>query len=182
VVTSKRFILEALCEAGMISLDGHKGDSCLMHLGATHDMETCLTAEELLHGMMDKGMFEVCGARKGEQDVCMQSTDKNPSKPKPLVIHFTRDVAMHKPRGFQVILVKKLASFPYKSDKAVPWKYAPQKLDGRKDESVREDLSSAKVINISSTNGMTRNGQIFVAPELLMRDKDPKGKAKVGTK
>ena len=50
--------------------------------------------------MMDKGMFEVCGARKGEQDVCMQSADKSPSKPRPLVIHFIRDVATHKPRGF----------------------------------------------------------------------------------
>jgi len=32
VVTSKRFIFEALQEAGMVSLDGHKGDSYLMHL------------------------------------------------------------------------------------------------------------------------------------------------------
>ena len=48
VVTSRRFILESLCEAGMICLDGHKGDSCLMHPGASHDMETCPTTEELL--------------------------------------------------------------------------------------------------------------------------------------
>ena len=53
--------------------------------------------EELLHGMMDKGQIEVYIARKGEGDVCMQSDDKNPSKPKPLVIHFTRDVAAQKP-------------------------------------------------------------------------------------
>jgi len=53
--------------------------------------------EELLHGMMDKGQIEVCIARKGEGDVCMQLDDKNPSKPKPLVIHFTRDVAARKP-------------------------------------------------------------------------------------
>ena len=66
VVTSRRFILEALCEAVMISLDGHKGDSCLMHPGASYDVETCLTAEELLQGMMDKGLFEVCGTRKGD--------------------------------------------------------------------------------------------------------------------
>ena len=75
----------------------------------------------------------------------------------------------------------KPASFPYKSDKAVPWNYAPQKPDGRKDESVKEDLSSAKVTNISGTSGVTRSGRIFVAPELLVRAKDPKGKAKVDT-
>ena len=97
VVTSRRFILGALQEADMISFDKYQRDSCLMHLGTTHDVETCPMAEELLQGMMDKGMFEVCGARKGEQDVFMQSADKSLSKPKPLVIHFTRDVATHKP-------------------------------------------------------------------------------------
>jgi len=48
VSTSRRFILEALSEAGMICLDGDKGDSYLMHPGASHDVETCLMAEELL--------------------------------------------------------------------------------------------------------------------------------------
>ena len=55
VVTSRRFIFEALQEAGIISFDGHKGDSCLMHSGASHDMKTCSTAEELLQQMMDQG-------------------------------------------------------------------------------------------------------------------------------
>ena len=64
VLSSRRFILEALCEAGMISLGGDKGDSCLIHLGASHDVETCLVAEELLQGVMDKGLFEVYSARK----------------------------------------------------------------------------------------------------------------------
>jgi len=54
-------------------------------------------AEELLQGMMDKGLFEVCSAKKGGGDVCMQSMDRSASKPKPLVIHFTRDVATQKP-------------------------------------------------------------------------------------
>ena len=120
MVTSRRFILEALHEAGVIFLDGGKGDACLIHPGASHDVEACPVAEDLLHGWMDKGLFEVCGTRKWEQDVCMQSADKSPSKPKPLVIYFTRDVTMHKPRGFQPIPVKKPALFPYKNDKAVP--------------------------------------------------------------
>ena len=48
VVTSRRFIFEALQEAGMVSFDGPKGDSCLMHSGALHDMETCSAVEESL--------------------------------------------------------------------------------------------------------------------------------------
>ena len=81
----------------MICLDGGKGDACLIHLGASHDVEACWVAEDLLQGLMDKGLIEVCGMRKEGGDVCMQSADKSPSKPKPLVIHFTRDVATHKP-------------------------------------------------------------------------------------
>jgi len=41
---------------------------------------------------MDKGHIEFYSTRKREGDACMQSDDKIPSKPKPLVIHFTRDV------------------------------------------------------------------------------------------
>jgi len=63
----------------------------------------------------------------------------------------------------------------------VPWKYAVQGPDRRKDKSamhVKDDPSSAKVTNISSTSGMTRSGQIFIAPKLPLQSKDPKGKAK----
>jgi len=48
VLTSKRFILEALCKASVIDLDSDKGDPCLMHPGVSHDVETCPIAEELL--------------------------------------------------------------------------------------------------------------------------------------
>ena len=48
VLTSRRFILEALHKADMIFLDGDNGYSCLLHLGTSHDVETCPMAEELL--------------------------------------------------------------------------------------------------------------------------------------
>ena len=111
----------------------------------------------------------------------MQSDDKKPSKPKPLVIHFTRDVATQRPRGFQPVTIKKPTPFPYKSDKAVLWKYAAQGPDGRKDTfviHVKDDLSSTKATNISGTSGMTHSERIFAAPKLSVRSKDPKGKAK----
>ena len=74
----------------------------------------------------------------------------------------------------------KPAPFPYKSDKAVPWRYAPQRPDGRKDESIVDDLSSAEVTNIFGTSDITRSGRIFAAPEPSVRAKEPKGKAKMG--
>ena len=85
--------------------------------------------------MMNRGHIEVWSAKKRERNVCMQSDDKNPSKPKPLVIHFTKDVTTQRPRGFQPFIVKKHVPFPYKSDKAMPWKYATQGPNGRKDAS-----------------------------------------------
>ena len=56
----------------------------------------------------------------------MQSGDKNTSKPKPLVINFTRDITNQRPRGFQPFTTKTPTPFPYKSDKAIPWKYSVQ--------------------------------------------------------
>ena len=58
-----------------------------MHPGALHDVETCPIAEELLQGMINKGQIEIYNAKKEEGEVCMQWSDRNPSKPKPLVIH-----------------------------------------------------------------------------------------------
>ena len=65
----------------------------------------------------------------------------------------------------------------------MPWRYATQGSDGRKDASVvhaKDDLSSAKVTNISGTSNMTRSRWIFAAPEPPVWSKDPKGKAKAG--
>ena len=100
VITSRRFIFEALQEAGMVPLSGHKVDSCLMHPGLLHDMETCPTVEELLQWMMDHSQLEVSNESGDERHVCMQFADKeSPKKPKPLVIHFTRGVAPQKHQG-----------------------------------------------------------------------------------
>ncbi|KAL5193582.1 hypothetical protein HKD37_20G055778 [Glycine soja] len=180
VVTSRRFILEALQEADMVSLDGNMRDSCLMHPDASHDMETCSTVEELLQRMMDQGWFEIYVVSKEDQHVCMQSADKSPSKPKPLVIHFTRDATSQKTRGSQLIPGSKSVPFPYGSNNVVPWRYAPQKPNKKKDEAIGGEISFAKVTNIIGISGVTCNGHVFVAPDPLVQSKEAKGKAKVG--
>ena len=59
VATPRRFIFEALQKGGVIPHGGHKEDSCLLHPGELHNMETCLVVEELLQRMMDQGRLEV---------------------------------------------------------------------------------------------------------------------------
>ena len=53
MVTSRRFMLEALCGAGVICLDRGKGGACLIHPGASHDVEACSVVEDLLQEWMD---------------------------------------------------------------------------------------------------------------------------------
>ena len=110
----------------------------------------------------------------------MQSSDRKPSKPKPLVIHFTRDITTQIPRGFQPYIAKTPAPFPYKSDKTVPWRYGVQGFDGRHDVSVMRvgtGMPTAEIMNIFGTSNMTRSGRIFALPKLPTRSKD-NGKAK----
>ena len=114
---------------------------------------------------MDQGQFDIDEGNKGEQHVCLQSADKeSPTKPKPLVIHFTKDVASEKPRGSRPISGGKPVPFPYRSDKAVPWRYALQKPSEKKEEATSIDLLSAKVTNIIGLSGVTRSGRVFAAP------------------
>ncbi|KAH1194007.1 hypothetical protein GmHk_19G054905 [Glycine max] len=58
VATPRRFIFEALQKGGVIPHSGCKEDSCLLHSGEMHDMETCLEVEELLQRMIDQGRLE----------------------------------------------------------------------------------------------------------------------------
>ena len=46
VMTSRRFIHEALQKAGVIPCGGHKKDFCLMRSGMPQDIETCLAVGE----------------------------------------------------------------------------------------------------------------------------------------
>ncbi|KAL5146824.1 hypothetical protein HKD37_06G016607 [Glycine soja] len=154
VATPRRFIFEALQKGGVIPHSGCKEDSCLLHPGEMHDMETCLEVEELLQRMIDQGRLEVGIKGKEEQHICMQSTEgSGVAKPKPLVIYFTKSAASQKP-GHP--LMAKPVPFPYQNSHAVPWRYTPP---GKKEEEVTDVSSlSAKVTNITGLSVMLGNG------------------------
>ncbi|KAL5177230.1 hypothetical protein HKD37_08G023028 [Glycine soja] len=140
VATPRRFIFEALQKGGVIAHGGHKEDSCLLHPGKLHNMETCLAVEELLQRMIDQGRLEVGDEGREEQHICMQSADERSfGKPKPLVIYFTKDAAPQKP---QYPPATKPIPFPYQNSHAVPWRYTPP--SERKEETTDVSSLSAK--------------------------------------
>ncbi|KAL5124197.1 hypothetical protein HKD37_02G004641 [Glycine soja] len=158
---------------GVIPRGGHEKDSCLMHPGAPHSMETCLAVGDLLQQMIDQGRLEVSDEGDEEQHICMQSRDEEGlKKPKPLMIHFTRDAAPQTPRHPSVV---RPIPFLYKNSHTVPWRYAPP--SERKDGAIDISLLSAKVTNITGLSGMTRSGRVFAPPDLPTQPANAKGKA-----
>ncbi|KAL5184639.1 hypothetical protein HKD37_17G048320 [Glycine soja] len=154
---------------------GRKEDSCLLHSGELHDMETCLGVEELLQQMIDQGRLEVGSEGREEQHICMQSTDgSGVARPKPLVIYFTKGTASQKP-GHP--LAARPVPFPYQNSHAVSWRYTPP----REKEEEATDVSSlsAKVTNITGLSGVTRSGRVFAPPDLPVQPANVKGKGKV---
>ncbi|KAH1232814.1 hypothetical protein GmHk_09G025388 [Glycine max] len=127
VATPRRFIFEALQKGGVIPHSGCKEDSCLLHSGELHDMETCLGVEELLQQMIDQGRLEVGSEGREEQHICMQSTDgSGVARPKPLVIYFTKGTASQNP-GHP--LTVKPVPFPYQNSHAA---YVKRSIAGRR--------------------------------------------------
>ena len=70
IVTSRRFIFEALQKAGVVPL------------GAPHDMETCSVVEELLQRVMDKAdSRSVVRTRESNMFACSRQTRGAPPNP-----------------------------------------------------------------------------------------------------
>ncbi|KAH1198303.1 hypothetical protein GmHk_18G051910 [Glycine max] len=167
VATPRRFIFEALQKGGVIPHGGHKEDSCLLHLGELHSMETCLAVEELLQRMIDQGRLEVGDKEREEKHICMQSVDERSfGKPKPLVIYFTKGATSQKPRHPSAA---KPVPFPYQNSHVVPWRYTPP----NKEEEEATDISSlsAKVTNITGLSDVTRS--VMVARVMLGNGYEP---------
>ena len=48
----------------MIACGGNKGDPCLMHSRALHDVKRCPMDEELLQGLISRGQIGIHNAKK----------------------------------------------------------------------------------------------------------------------
>jgi len=93
------------------------------------------------------------------------------SKPEPLVISVTRESVV--PVEVHPVVIQVPSPFPYKSDKAVPWKYGINvlKQEPKGDQKTKvSDTGKVTVDNITGIGGIIRSDRLF-APAELRRDR-----------
>ncbi|KAJ1422402.1 hypothetical protein SESBI_13026 [Sesbania bispinosa] len=118
--------------------------------------------EERLKDMMDRKLVQIgCGGNTVDVSVIDYSAS---TSPKPLVVHYTRDAAVRTTNRPIPITIQVPTSFPYKDNKAVPWRYDVEVLVG--DRQVGEtNVDTSNVTNIAGVGGMTRSGHIYTPDE-----------------
>ncbi|XP_052735536.1 uncharacterized protein LOC128197521 [Vigna angularis] len=159
VRSSRRFILEALLRMGILKGDYDESMACALHPDAEHSIEECVEFEEILQDLLDRGLMQVC-YKSEEGDVFAQTCDESSMiLPEPLVIRFTRTTSIPPTQGRSPVVIYVPAPFPYKNEKAVPWRYGTH-------ASGEAQSVEPVVKNISGIGGMTRSGRIFTPPEL----------------
>ncbi|KAJ1430784.1 G-patch domain [Sesbania bispinosa] len=181
VKTPMKVIFEELCEFGGIKglteteRSNDKEMKCGFHCSDEHSIEECDEFKQILQSMMDAHLIQIsCESEGREVSMIEESavprkqecTDVEPavstlpteeqttSMPKPLDIHYVKGTPSPAPCGIRPLTIRIPTPFPYKSTKAVPWKYDVQAL------------ARDAIINISGIGGITRSGRIYT-PEKL---------------
>jgi len=159
-----KFIFETLCKIGLLEYETKFNDKCGIHPGDEHSIEDCLGFKKILQELMDRQIIQV-GRQDLEEDIFAQMGDeRNITDPKSLVVHFTKTSRM--PERRQHVVIQAPSTFPYKNDKAVPWRYGVQVTKGGE-----QHTGAPAIDNIVGIGGMMRNGRIF-APRDLRRGQD----------
>jgi len=155
-------VFEAICQAGLFRCEQRTEDGCDFHDSIKHSIDECVEFKNYVQDLIDRHILQVTHQKK-EEGVFV-GEEWVSQRPKPLVIQFTMPTNSM-PIGRQPLVIQTPAAFPYKNDKAVPWKYGVSIIqEEQKDESV--ESSKAAIDNISGIGGMTRSGRLFTPPVL----------------
>ena len=152
---------------GYFKLINCSEDSCGFHADSDHSIEECSEFKSFLQDLMDRHILQIWHQRKEKEVFAQIGKESNIPKPKPVVIHFTRESVA--PVEVHLVVIQVPSPFPYKTDKAVPWKYWISVLNSsscEKQENEATDIDKTTVDNISGIGGMTRSGRLFTPPEL----------------
>ncbi|KAJ1422097.1 hypothetical protein SESBI_13222 [Sesbania bispinosa] len=128
VKTPLRVIFKELCKAGWVNGNIAGDGMCELHSDTNHTIEDCEEFKQMLQEMMDRKLVQIgCGGNIVDISVIDYSAS---TSPKPLVVHYTRDAAVRTTNRPIPITIQVPTSFPYKDNKAVPWRYDVEVLVG----------------------------------------------------
>jgi len=136
-------------------------------------LKSVLNSKIFLQDLMNRHLLQINHEKKEEVFVQI-GAESSISKPEPLMIHVTRESVV--PIEVHPVVIQVPSPCPYKSDKAVPWKYGINVLKQEPKGDQKTEVSNTikvTVDNITGIGGMTKSGRLF-APAELRRDRSHK--------
>ncbi|KAF1872311.1 hypothetical protein Lal_00023687 [Lupinus albus] len=184
--TPLKVIFKVLCQQGLVEMVGegaYEDDVCLMHGILDHTVETCTEFKALVQRLLDSRLLVIEKKVKGsdifvlERDQKIQ--DRIITKKFVPVLNIPAGTPSYTapPRWVPRLYIESGATrhpgpFPYKSDKAVPWKY--------QGKSVAESKQTEEVVNLAGVGNMTRSGRVYSPVDLSKKIINAsKGKEKI---
>ncbi|KAF1888382.1 hypothetical protein Lal_00039304 [Lupinus albus] len=184
--TPLKVIFKVLCQQGLVEMVGegaYEDDVCLMHGILDHTVETCTEFKALVQRLLDSRLLVIEKKVKGsdifvlERDQKIQ--DRIITRKFVPVLNIPAGTPSYTapPRWIPRSYIESGATrhpgpFPYKSDKAVPWKY--------QGKSVAKSKQTEEVVNLAGVGNMTRSGRVYSPVELSKKIINAsKGKEKI---
>ncbi|KAF1881766.1 hypothetical protein Lal_00013180 [Lupinus albus] len=184
--TPLKVIFKVLCQQGLVEMVGegaYEDDVCLMHGILDHTLETCTEFKALVQRLLHSRLLVIEKKVKGsdifvlERDQKIQ--DRIITRKFVLVLNIPAGTPSYTtpPRWIPRSYIESGARrhpgpFPYKSDKAVPWKY--------QGISVAKSKQTEEVVNLAGVGNMTRSGRVYSLVELSKKIINAsKGKEKI---
>ncbi|KAF1866133.1 hypothetical protein Lal_00043088 [Lupinus albus] len=184
--TPLKVIFKVLCQQGLVEMvegGAYEDDVCLMHGILDHTLETCTEFKALVQRLLDSRLLVIEKKVKGsdifvlERDQKIQ--DRIITKKFVPVLNIPAGTPSYTapPRWVPRLYIESGATrhpgpFPYKSDKAVPWKY--------QGKSVAKSKQAEEVVNLAGVGNMTRSGRVYSPVDLSKKIINAsKGKEKI---
>ncbi|KAF1878157.1 hypothetical protein Lal_00022735 [Lupinus albus] len=184
--TPLKVIFKVLCQQGLVEMvegGAYEDDVCLMHGILDHTLETCTEFKALVQRLLDSRLLVIEKKVKGsdifvlERDQKIQ--DRIITRKFVPVLNIPAGTPSYTapPRWVPRLYIESGATrhpgpFPYKSDKAVPWKY--------QGKSVAKSKQTEEVVNLAGVGNMTRSGRVYSPVDLSKKIINAsKGKEKI---
>ncbi|KAF1855440.1 hypothetical protein Lal_00031904 [Lupinus albus] len=166
--TPLKVIFKVLCQQGLVEMvegGAYEDDVCLMHGILDHTLETCTEFKALVQRLLDSRLLVIEKKRpedprqNNHEEVCA-STEHTRWNP---IIY--RSAPMGTRLYIESGATRHPGPFPYKSDKAVPWKYQGKSVAKSKQA---EEVGKEKIVETSEDRPEPEVTELF--PEKMERE------------